>query len=223
PVAPYPWAPRFGAPAVPWPPRGRRLTLRFRPPGTAKPAHQGLTVEVVYEMYEGLPVVGKWLTVTNAGKEPVVSDRLEDEVLGVRQEQASRLYLEGKYAFYQMNTPLRADDPDYVTRAEDSNYGPTDTPAQPLLLKSHYPRGPGVRLGPGAVFTSFRTFELLHDADDRERRGLALRQMYRRLVPQTQENPIFIHVRASASPALRRAIDQSPRLDLGSPNPSYVS
>jgi hypothetical protein len=167
PVARYPWTPRFGAETVPWPPKGRRLTLRFRPPGTAKPAHQGLTVEVVYEMYDGLPVVSKWLTVTNTGKEPVVIDRLETEVLAVTQEQESRLYLESDYAFYQMNTTLRTDDPDYVTRAEDSNYPPTDTPPQPLLIKSHYPRGPGVQVGPGAAFTSFRTFELLHDSDDR--------------------------------------------------------
>lgn len=208
PVAAYPWTPRFGAPGVPWPPRGRRLTLQFRPPGTAKPSHQGVTVEVIYEMYEGLPVVAKWLTVTNAGKQPVVIDQLETEILAVTQDQESRLYLESDYAFYQMNTTLRTKDPDYVTRAEESNYPPTDTPAQPLLIKSHYPRGPGVRLGPGAVFTSFRTFELLHDTDDRERRGLALRQMYRRLVPQAQENPIFMHVRSSESAAVRRAIDQ---------------
>jgi hypothetical protein len=140
-------------------------------------------------MYEGLPVVVKSLMVTNTGKASVIIERVETELLAVTQDQESRVYLESDYAFDQMNTTLRTQDPDYVTRGEDSNYQPTDMPTQPLLVKSHYPRGPGAHLGPGGVFTSFRTFELLHDSDDRERRGLALRQMYRKLVPQAQENP----------------------------------
>ena len=58
----------------------------------------------------------------------------------------------------------------------------------PMLI-SHYPLGPGVRLQPGEAFTSFRTFEILHDSDDRERKGLARRKMYRTVAPQITENP----------------------------------
>ena len=77
----------------------------------------------------------------------------------------------------------------------------------PMLI-SHYPLGPGVRLQPGEAFTSFRTFEILHDSDDRERKGLARRKMYRTVAPQITENPIFMHVRSADPASVRLAIDQ---------------
>ncbi len=56
---------------------------------------------------------------------------------------------------------------------------------------------------------SHRTYELLFDSDDRERRGLALRRLYRTIAPWVTENPIFMHVRRSDDESVRRAIDQS--------------
>ena len=77
-----------------------------------------------------------------------------------------------------------------------------------LLMTSHYPLGPGVSLQPGETFKSFRTFEILHDSDDRERKGLARRKMYRTVAPQVTENPILMHVRSAEPDAVRLAIDQ---------------
>ena len=61
---------------------------------------------------------------------------------------------------------------------------------------------------PGGCFTSFRTFELPFDSTDRERRGLAVRRMYRTVAPWVTENPILMHVRG--------------RLGIGSPGSGPV-
>ena len=100
-------------------------------------------------------------------------------------------------------------DADYKTQV-DYHY------QMPLLMTSRYPLGPGVTLQPemtsaslpGETFTSFRTFEILHDSDDRERKGLARRKMYRTVAPQVTENPILMHVRSAEPDAVRLAIDQ---------------
>ena len=39
--------------------------------------------------------------------------------------------------------------------------------------------------------------EISHDSDDRERKGLTHRKMYRTVAPQVTENPILMHVRSA--------------------------
>src|SRR5208283_12390 len=70
------------------------------------------------------------------------------------------------------------------------------------------PRGPDQLIPPGGCFTSFRTFEMPLDSTDRERRGLAVRRMYRTIAPWATENPILMHVRSADPASVRRAVDQ---------------
>src|SRR5690348_4321823 len=63
----------------PWPPPGAGLTLRFEPPADG-PA---VTVEVHYEIYDGLPLISKWLSLTNESAGPVTLDGLVVERLAV--------------------------------------------------------------------------------------------------------------------------------------------
>ena len=92
-------------------------------------------------------------------------------------------------------------DPQYTTQV---NY----RLEAPVLLEVRPPLGPAAIVEPGARFETFRTFELVHDTTDRERRGLATRRMYRTLAPWATENPIFMHVRSAEPDAVRLAIDQ---------------
>ena len=112
-----------------------------------------------------------------------------------------RLHVESNYAFDGMNTTHWGPDSEYLTQT-DYLY------QMPILLTSKYPLGPGVYLKPDEQFESFRTIEIIYDSDDRERQGLARRQMYRTLAPQATENPILMHVRSSDSESVRIAIDQ---------------
>jgi hypothetical protein len=49
---------------------------------------------------------------------------------------------------------------------------------------------------------------LIFDSTERERKGLALRRMYRTIAPWVTENPILMHVRHASPAAVRRAVDQ---------------
>jgi len=201
PEAHYEWRPKRHAPETPWPPEGVTLTVRFKAPEKLEAKYGGLDVAVHYELYNGLPVMAKWVTVINNGPTEVGIDGLENEILAVNEQEKQRLHVESNYAFNAMATTVWGPDPDYKTQVDYSYQSP-------VLMTSKYPMGPGVRLKTGERFESFRTYTLLYDSDDRERRGLAKRRMMRVLAPQVTENPIFMHVRSSDSESVRRAVDQ---------------
>ena len=50
---------------------------------------------------------------------------------------------------------------------------------------------PAAAIAPGETFETFRTFELVFDSTDRERKGLSLRRMYRTVAPWVTENPVI--------------------------------
>ncbi len=65
PQAPFPYSPRRFAPKdIVWPPKGLRLEVTFKAARTAPAAHQAVTVVVTYEVYDGIPLLAKWLTVS---------------------------------------------------------------------------------------------------------------------------------------------------------------
>ena len=193
----YPWVRRRSATSSVYPPEGVTLSVEFAPPSSV----DAIRVCVHYELYKGIPVLSKWITVRNESQKPIQLDALSCEILAVNEEEKHRLRVESDYAFSGMETTQWGPDADYKTQV-DYHY------QMPLLLTSRYPLGPGVLLQQGETFKSFRTFEILHDSDDRERKGLARRRMYRTVAPQVTENPILMHVRSAEPDAVRLAIDQ---------------
>ena len=179
-------------------------------------------VSVHYEMYDGVPVMSKWITVHNAGSETVTVERFASEVLalvekdssvefreGVSLSKPDMLHVETDFAFGGFNHPQSnrhvvhwRTDPLYSTQV---NY----LRLTPCLLVVEPTYGPAQDVSPGQSFESFRTFELVYDSTDRERRSLALRRMYRTIAPWITENPIMHHMRDSDPEAVRRAIDQA--------------
>ena len=213
PKAPYPWVRRrtetpsmhnlIGSATTAYPPEGVTLTVVFSPPrlrGT-KGGIDSLQVHVHYELYQGIPVLSKWITIRNNGQKLIQLDSLSCEILAVNEQEKHRLHVESDYAFATMETTQWGPDAEYLTQV-DYHY------QMPLLMTSHYPLGPGVIIQLEETFTSFRTFEILHDSDDRERKGLTRRKMYRTVAPQVTENPIFMHVQSAEPAAVRLAIDQ---------------
>ena len=221
----YPWVQRRStAPSV-YPPEGVALTVAFSPP----PSVDSLQVCVHYELYQGIPVLSKWITIRNEGQQPIQLDALSCEILAVNEQERHLLHVESDYAFSGMKTTHWGPDADYKTQV-DYHY------QMPLLVTSHYPLGPGTLLQPRETFKSFRTFEILHDSDERERKGLARRKMYRTLAPQGTENPILMHVRSAEPDAVRLAIDQCAEVgfemvimtfgsgfDIESEDPEYIT
>ncbi len=209
PEARYPWQPRFGAANVPWPPKGLRLSLEFESPGSTNSATAiaGVAISIHYEIYDGLPVIAKWVTISNGNSGEIVVDKLVVELLAATPDQRRRLLVDCDQ--FHPSSLVWTSDANWRTFAPlnpgDARFLPHP---QEYLFLAEYARGPATILRPGESFESFRTFELLMDGDESERRGLAHRQMYRTLAPQATENPIFMHVRNSDSASIRRAVDQ---------------
>ncbi len=192
-----------------------------RDPSAPRPALADVRVQVHYELYDGLPLLAKWLTVHNQSSEPVRLDSFVVEQLAVVEPESivdgnpqnfrgefRDLEAFSDYAFGG-NMTGNADapgvrwktDPLYTTQVHYLR-------ETPCLLEGAPPLGPAVDVPPGKTFESFRVFELLHDSTCRERRGLAVRRAYRALAPWVQENPVLMHVRSARPDAVKLAIDQ---------------
>ena len=201
----------------PWPPPGAAVTLVFESPAS----YPNVTVGVHYEIYDGLPLISKWITLSNSSSRAITIDSLVVEQLAVVEPESivdgSSNNFRGTFraleAFsdYSFGGDMSADadapaihwrtDPLYTTQVHYER-------KTPCLLECSPPIGPEVEIPPGGSFESFRVFELVHDSTERERRGLALRHAYRALAPWTQENPVLMHVRSARPDAVKLAIDQ---------------
>ncbi|MBX2877511.1 MAG: alpha-galactosidase [Saprospiraceae bacterium] len=212
-AAPFSWKRlRHHAKDAAWPPKGTHLQLDFAGPNCM--------VSVHYELYDGIPVYSKWLSVKNTGKDSLLVDRFTSEILAAVEYGSAtetrkygiappNIHVETDYAFASFNAEDAnhhvvhwEPDPDYDSQV---NY----LKLTPCLLKVSPEIGPAQQIAPGGTFTSFRTFVLPHDSYDRERQGLALRKMYRTLAPWTTENPLMMHARFADWPQVKKAIDQA--------------
>ena len=159
-----------------------------------------------YEIYDGIPLIVKWISVENKTKHIITIAKPVNEELGLVEEESAvvgspeqmkkqhGIYVETNYAF---NNAMRYDISDQTTHwLADSTYTSqvNYNYQTPCLLKIYPEKLTGLELQPGEIFNSVRTNELLMDSYDRERRGLAIRKMYSTIAPWTTENPIFMHL-----------------------------
>jgi hypothetical protein len=212
--APFPYKRvRHGA-DLPYPAPGVSLTFHYEPPeGTS----HGVWVDVHYELYDGIPLLAKWLVIRNEGTKPVRLNKFTTEILGTVEPQSAvgamsrwerpNMTVVTDYTFGgdTVDNSNRAvfwvPDPDYTTQV---NYELT----MPCMLEVRPPLGPDAEIAPGSSLETFRVYELLHDSTDRERKGLAVRRMYRTIAPWCTENPLMLHL-TSVDPAVaKEAIDQ---------------
>ena len=217
-VKPYEWEPKCNAPVTPWPAAGRRVTFHFAPPAGAAAALKDVTVDVHYEIYQGLPVIMKTFTLCNKGKSEVVLTQFEGEHLAVQPTVSRLLHVESDYSFALANASDKGSSlgihmgggggqfKDYylgggTTRfIRDPDWGSMATlnqaedlflqdPQNGLLL-SRPTVGPNWTVKPDESFAAFRTFEILNDSSERERYFLAQRQFYKKLAPQSTEHQL---------------------------------
>ncbi|UBM58279.1 alpha-galactosidase [Marinilongibacter aquaticus] len=216
---------------VPWPAPGKSLRLIFGLNAEAIAALakkyerrvedlnylKEVQVVVCYEMYDDLPSLSKWIEVENQSGKALTVNRFKSEIVSFTEPESDvdghslarpNVSLASDYRFGGM-----ADDnlfesavawkPDsaYITQV---NYNMTT----PVLLEASPKIGPDKQLLPRENFKSFRIWELYHSSTDRERKGLALKKLYRSQAPWSTENPILMHVRSADEAAVKKAIDQ---------------
>lgn len=186
-----------------------------RAPGT-----EGLQVTVSYAIYDGLPLIAKWVTVENKSGATVAVNQVVHEILGMVEEESAvigqphqlkkpqGIYFETNYAFNNaMQYPISDQtshwkkDSSYTSQV-NYDYG------TPCLFEAYPDKVTAVELADGEKMTSPATWELLMDSYDRERRGLAVRKMYRTIAPWTTSNPIFMHLVSKNDQQVTDAIDQ---------------
>jgi hypothetical protein len=208
------WMPRD----LPWPPAGKSLVFMY----AAKQGNKhlkGIEVIIHYEIYDGLPLICKWITVNNNSDREIIVNSYKSEILALAETESAvgdkknwilpGVYVETDYAFGgSMSSESCFEksvwwvpDPDYKTIV---NYNRI----QPSMLECRPGVGPSERVKSGGSFSSFRTWILVNDSSDRERNGLAQRKMYRTIAPWITENPVFMHLRYSDNESIKNAVDQ---------------
>lgn len=198
-------------------PSGKMLTFIFE---CSQSTMKGIIVKVNYELYDGIPLLCKWVSVENTGVKKITLDRVVNEVLATVEEESSvvgtagnmkkpnGLHIESNYS-YNNATNAHLSDQTTHWKADTSYTSQVNYSLNtPCLLEVYPPIGPGVELLPGQIFNSIRTNELLFDIYDKERNGLAQRLMYKTVAPWVTENPIFMHLITIEAAAVKKAVDQ---------------
>lgn len=165
PVAPYPWTPgyRHAPDNVSWPPKGKTLTVLFKPPAkVASPSHAGILVYVHYELYQGVPILAKWMTVENTLETPVRVDAITIEMLGTNKPYAPQglsplaqpwdndpTAMTVSWLYVEANIPHGAN----VTWSSDPYLNESPGADEPVLECSY-------TIGPGVVLASKDAYKL---------------------------------------------------------------
>ena len=173
PVAPYPWTPGYRhAPSnVKWPPEGKTLTVLFKPPSSvASPSHAGILVYVNYELYQGVPILAKWMTVKNTMNTPVQVNAITIETLGTNKPYAPQGLSPQAKPWEHDTTAItvswlyvEANIPHGASIIWGSDPSLSDSPgADEPELECSYTAGPGVVVSGNASNNIYR-----HDSDNR--------------------------------------------------------
>jgi len=236
PKARYDWQPKFNAVTTDWPPKGLTVSMHYRAAENAPESLKDVSISIHYEMYEGLPVIAKWLTVHNTSKNEIDIDKIETEILAVPQDQVKRLHVESDYSFHLVNhfvddchaynresikydgvpnylagqtTTRWLADSEYTSWASFTSYEDKLVGHNfKNLLISTLPMGPDETVMQGGTFKSMVTFELLQDSDDVERQSLGIRKFYRKIAPQITENLLTAACPSHDPALLKKLIDQ---------------
>lgn len=181
---------------------------------------EGLNLKVHYEIFDNIPLISKYLTMENEGKNDYKIDQVTHEMLAIVEEESAvvgstekmkkqhQLYVENNFAF---NNSMNAELSDQASHWKmDSSYTSQvnynyETPA---ILEIYPEKGIGITLASNERFESIRSYELVLDSYDRERNGLARKKMYRTIAPWVLQNPIFMHLVSKNDEEVKTAIEQ---------------
>lgn len=177
----------------------------------------GIESRVHFELYDGIPTIGKWIEVINNEKSLVMLNRFNLEQLAMVEGETlggvppdwvkPNIHIETDYAFGGMN---------YQTSDVSTHWVPDPRYTSqvcyqmktPCLLEVNPPLGPQCAIMSGETFSTFRVWEMPMDSREQERSGMFVRRMYRTISPWTTENPIFLHLTSSSEQAVKQAVDQ---------------
>lgn len=198
-------------------PTGKHLKLFFTPSVSEV---KNVEVVVHYEIFDGIPVLNKWLSIENKSDKTLKINQVVHEQMAVVEEESAvvgkpekmkkpqKLYIENNFAY---NNAMRYELSDQATHWHiDSSYTSqvNYNYETPCVVEVYPYLGVGIELKPREIYKSIRSYELILDSYDRERNGLARRKMYSTLFPWTTQNPIFMHLVSTDPVQVKSIIDQ---------------
>jgi hypothetical protein len=195
-----------------WALSGKELIFHY-----AHPKLKNVAVSIHYQLFDGLPLMAKWMEITNKGKQKIMVNHFESEIIsfvepihmpvGKDEWIKPNFYLENEYAFGGFS--YESSDQSIIWQTDKSYTSQVDYNLRlPCKVKSMPESGPQQELAQNERLKTFRTYNLLLDGKDRERNGLSQRKMYRTLAPWATENPIFLHLTSTDPVTVKKAIDQ---------------
>lgn len=172
----------------------------YPPPGKAVLLHysaEGLpSVTVRYEIYDGMPVMMKRLTVHNGGKAAVTIDNMAVDVLKIT-DNRDTLFVDSDYD--STTDFLGLDLQKYAKHYARYRY---DTLEVAPLQRMN------VKLMPGESLDSIVSYELLFGTAYYEQRLIEVKEMYRRIAPWCTDNVSFFRLISNSPRTIRKVVDQ---------------
>lgn len=232
PKAPFPWKPGTrGSPSdLSWPPKGVTLEVDLR--AAALPQ---LLLTLHYELYDGAPLLSKWLEIkaSASSTQDVVVEKVAVELFaaaahfGAYVQHGSPIapgsgFTGASAAGSVAERPLLAAQTDQAHGAscewqDDYRNSADPVPGCPQcqdegavepLLNCSYTLGPGAHVNANESFVSFRALLLATDSSELARHALSRHRITKLLAPHTTENPIFFHATDVSAKGFKTAIDQ---------------
>lgn len=126
----FPYRPHneWTANKYPWPAPGKRVVFTYQPAPKIANRLKGITVKVIYELYDKAPILSKQIEVENEGTQPIVLNAFKSEILALAETAPKVHYGEphevrmmaqevGTYTKDYRKKPVQTDAPrDYIDR-----------------------------------------------------------------------------------------------------------
>lgn len=180
----------------PYPPPGKAVEVRY--------LHRALQLQLTvrYELYDGMPVLMKQVSVKNVGRESVTVDTIAADVLQITQHR-DMLFVDSDY-----------DSTTDFLGLELSKYAKNYARYQYDMLEVAPAYRMNVKLEKGEEVHSITAYELLFGTDYYEHRLIEVKGMYRRIAPWCTDNVLFFHLISNSTAAIRKAVDQCAEVGL---------
>ncbi|MFD2114272.1 LamG-like jellyroll fold domain-containing protein [Paenibacillus yanchengensis] len=192
---------------LPWPAKGKALIVTYKAGDDFANKYKGISIQVRYEIYDGIPVISKKIAVTNNGEADVVIQKIIVEALPISKQKQEMLYVESEFNSGNSNHS-RNNGRHNTTKYADLN----DTS---VLMTSQYGTdeyatfNPNYRLTNNTTFNGYRVYELFHSVDYYEWKMMEVKKMYRTLFPQIGDNPTIFHLVSNNAAVIKTEIDKA--------------
>lgn len=198
-----------------------------------------LRVTLHYEMYDGVPLLSKWMTISSVGADVAVTS-VVTESLHVPWELRNRMHAEIAYmpTIGERNSMEGAgwdagdmgflsftglmDDPVNMWVYDANAMGPWgaddawqywyDMGLNETMLSVAYPYGPQVVVSNTSTWDTFRVYEVLHDSDTLERQTLSRRKLLRVASPAVTSDLLPAYMVGGDSASIRAGADAAAAL-----------